>query len=840
MLINYRNRNVKLISANKLSALALMIMMTCSYANAEDEFNLNALSHDTPLADTDILKEYISNNDLMEGEYLTTVYFNLNYVEKVQIKYALTEDKSRLNPVFTKAELRRYGINVDAIPGFQNMSENATISDINKYIEGASYTYSTQTQRLDIRIPQIALSHEARDAVSPELWDDGIPALMLGYYYSGSQSHYRHATDGKKENNFLSLNTGANYGGWRLRNTATYSESWDNISTTLSHDIKKLRSQFLIGDSSTPSDIFDSVQFRGIRIYSDNDMLPYSKQGFAPVIRGIAHSDAKVTVKQNGYKIYETYVTPGPFEITDINQVSSGSDFDIIVTEADGSEHSFTQTSSSLPVMLRSGSLNYSMLYGKYQSNDVFATPDFGQTQIIYGLPWGVTAYSGLMGADCYQSTALGMGVDLHSMGSISFDATYARSELNNNQDNEGISYRLQYAKNIGVTDTNLTLASYRYSSKNFYTFSEAISQRNQSDIDDDMYAYRNMYNRRSRAQVTLNQTVGNWGNIALSAYQQDYWQLKEYERNITLGYNVMWHDISFSLNASQTKTPYSQRDSQVAFSVSVPLSRWLPQAWATYSFNHSRQGGVSHQVGINGVALEDNKLSYSIQQAYSNQDNTKNGNLSTSYRGSAATVSGGYNYNDDSQQINYSAQGGVVLHPYGITLAQTLPETMTLVRAPGASNVRINSSSGIYTDKRGYAIVPYSNPYRQNTVSLDTSGNRNTDISEPIKIVIPTRGAVVLADYKVRTGARVLFTLLNDHGLVPFGALVTTPDDNDNPASLVDDHGQVYISGVTKGMKIVAKWGSENTQTCSAQVDTLSITSDLKAPVIRQTLHCH
>ncbi|WP_146673370.1 fimbria/pilus outer membrane usher protein, partial [Salmonella enterica] len=88
---------------------------------------------------------------------------------------------------------------------------------------------------------------------------------------------------------------------------------------------------------------------------TDTSMLPYSQQGVAPVIRGIAKSDAKVTVKQNGYNIYQTYVTAGAFEISDIPQVSSGSDFEVTITEADGSERSFIQTSSSLPVMQRQG-----------------------------------------------------------------------------------------------------------------------------------------------------------------------------------------------------------------------------------------------------------------------------------------------------------------------------------------------------------------------------------------------------------------------------------------------------------------------------------------------------
>jgi outer membrane usher protein len=74
-------------------------------------------------------------------------------------------------------------------------------------------------------------------------------------------------------------------------------------------------------------------------------MQPSGLQGFAPVVRGIANSDAKVTIKQNGYTIYQTNVSPGPFEIRDLTQVTAGADLEVTVTEADGTERSFIQAS---------------------------------------------------------------------------------------------------------------------------------------------------------------------------------------------------------------------------------------------------------------------------------------------------------------------------------------------------------------------------------------------------------------------------------------------------------------------------------------------------------------
>lgn len=116
-----------------------------------------------------------------------------------------------------------------------------------------------------------------------------------------------------------------NIGPWRLRNTSNWGSDngWQSINTTLGRDVKALRSQLQIGQTYTNGELFDSVQMTGVKLETDTSMQPSGLQGFAPVVRGIANSDAKVTIKQNGYTIYQTNVSPGPFEIRDLTQVTA-------------------------------------------------------------------------------------------------------------------------------------------------------------------------------------------------------------------------------------------------------------------------------------------------------------------------------------------------------------------------------------------------------------------------------------------------------------------------------------------------------------------------------------
>ncbi|MCV5539436.1 fimbria/pilus outer membrane usher protein, partial [Escherichia coli] len=97
-----------------------------------------------------------------------------------------------------------------------------------------------------------------------------------------------------------------------------------------------------MGDGNTGSDIFDGVGFRGVRLYSSDNMYPDSQQGFAPTVRGIARTAAQLTIRQNGFIIYQSYVSPGAFEITDLHPTSSNGDLDVTIDERDGNQQNYT------------------------------------------------------------------------------------------------------------------------------------------------------------------------------------------------------------------------------------------------------------------------------------------------------------------------------------------------------------------------------------------------------------------------------------------------------------------------------------------------------------------
>jgi outer membrane usher protein len=65
-------------------------------ACADDEFNLRILELDTPLENTATLKNFINDNGLLAGRYLTTIMWDRDVVDKREVTYVLSDDKQQL------------------------------------------------------------------------------------------------------------------------------------------------------------------------------------------------------------------------------------------------------------------------------------------------------------------------------------------------------------------------------------------------------------------------------------------------------------------------------------------------------------------------------------------------------------------------------------------------------------------------------------------------------------------------------------------------------------------------------------------------------------------------
>lgn len=550
-------------------------------------------------------------------------------------------------------------------------------------------------------------------------------------------------------------------------------------------------------------------------------MLPDSLKGYAPVVRGIARTNAQVVIRQNGYQIYQSYVAPGAFEINDMYPTGGAGDLDVTIKEADGSEQHFTLPYASVPVLQREGRLKYALTGGQYRAynSSVEKTP-FGQIAAIYGLQKGITIYGGGQGASKYQSLAVGAGKNMGDFGALSVDVTQAWSTPANTAKTQGQSWRARYSKNVINTGTNFSIAGYRYSTRGYYGLQDVLDSWGNSGALQDR--------RRNRLELTMSQTLGgDRGALTLSAAREDYWNADRPMASWSVGYNNDWHNISYGVSWTYSKngspssgsgsTKTYANDQLLALTVSVPLDKFLPQTWANYGLNASKNSGTTHSIGMNGVALDNSALSWNIQQGYGTDGVGYTGTLNGDYKGTYGEVTAGYGYDKHSERLSYGLQGGILAHADGVTLSQPLGETNALIKAPGAHGVNIRNQSGVRTDFRGYTVVNNLSVYRKNDLTLDPE-NMPDDVELEIntRTVTPTRGAVVKADYLSKVGRRVLMTLTTPEQFVPFGAVVTLVDD-DKSCFIVGDRGQVYLTGLRDQGTVLATWGHQPHQQCRA-----------------------
>ncbi|MBZ4354293.1 fimbria/pilus outer membrane usher protein, partial [Mycobacterium tuberculosis] len=83
---------------------------------------------------------------------------------------------------------------------------------------------------------------------------------------------------------------------------------WTTSGAWLERDLTGWQSELTRGDTCGSGGGVGAVRVQGISLASSDAMLPDSQKGFAPTIRGIARTNAQVTVRQNGYVLYQTYV----------------------------------------------------------------------------------------------------------------------------------------------------------------------------------------------------------------------------------------------------------------------------------------------------------------------------------------------------------------------------------------------------------------------------------------------------------------------------------------------------------------------------------------------------
>lgn len=654
--------------------------------------------------------------------------------------------------------------------------------ELGHFIPQATATFDSGEQVLDVSIPQAYLSRNPRGWVSPDQWDDGINAARLGY----SISHQRMTSRGtSREYTSATLNSGLNLGDWRFRHDGFLSQTGGSPAkyrsgrTYAQRALPSQGMELTLGESSTTGDLFEGVNFRGVNIATDPRMLPDSQRDYAPIVRGVAQTNAQIIIRQRDYVLYQTNVAAGPFEINDLYGTAYAGDLDVEVVESDGRVQRFSVPFAAVPQLLRAGQTRSSVTAGVLNDSWVRTTPALVEATVRRGMSNRLTAFGGVTGSEGYNAVVLGGALNTR-IGAFSGDVTHSNTDLPGQVEGfgrrmQGQSFRLTYSKDIAATDTSIAMAAYRYSTDGYLTLNEAARLR--QDLGDGLDG-QTVARQRSRLDLTVNQRLGERGGaLYASGSSMNYWNLRQRRTNYSVGYSNTAGLLSYSVSAQRSleRNLFGGSEARQTNSINFNLSMPLGVAPSAPRFNGSMarasDGGNDLRAGVTGSFGQDRQGSYSASAS-------RNGSRSTAFNGSVgyqspvATLSAGYSHSTNSRGVSLGANGGVVLHGDGLVFTQQMGDTVGVIEVPNAAGAGIGNAVGVKTNSKGFAVVPYLQPYRRNEVTVDPKGlSLDVELKTAGAIAVPTAGAVVKLLVPTDSGRSALIQALQDNGQpLPFG----------------------------------------------------------------------
>lgn len=666
---------------------------------------------------------------------------------------------------------------------------------------------------LYINVPQAWLEYSDTSWLPPSRWDNGIPGLLFDYNINGSVNK-PHAG---KQSQYISYNgtTGANIGDWRFR--ADYQGNIEHTTGIgsgtdrqfdwsrfyLYRAIPRWQSNLKLGENYINSEIFSTWRYTGASLESDDRMLPPKLRGYAPQVSGIADTNARVVISQQGRIIYDSTVPAGPFTIQDLDSSVRGR-LDVEIIEQNGQKKTFQVDTAYVPYLTRPGQIRYKLVSGRSRTwEHKTEGPVFAGGEMSWGISNRWSLYGGGIFAGDYKAFAVGLGRDLMKLGTLSADVTQSAAQFNNKGDRQGKSWRLSYSKRFDEADADITFAGYRFSERNYMTMQQYLDAR-----------YRNDFTGREKElyTISINKHFEDWQTSVGLQYQHlTYWDRGEsdyYTLSINRYFDAFGlHNISAGLTASRSK--YQEKDNDSLFLLfSIPLDS------GTLSYSGSMSNDRYTQMAGYSDTFNNGLDSYNVNAGVNHGGSERSqGQMSGYYSHSSPVANLSANFS--SLQNGYTSYGitasggatvtaeGAALHAGGLNGGTRLQ-----VDTDGISGVPVDGGR-VLTNDWGIGVVTDVSSYYRNTTKVDL--NNLPDDMEATRSVVEsvlTEGAIGYRKFEVLKGARLFAVLrLADGSYPPFGSSVTNRKGRE--LGMVGDSGLTWLSGVTEGESLNVNWDS-------------------------------
>ncbi|MEM6160465.1 fimbria/pilus outer membrane usher protein [Erwinia sp. P6884] len=609
------------------------------------------------------------------------------------------------------------------------------------------FWYRPDASLLTLLFPEEAFNPQ-QNGVSTSRWDDGINALFVNYRLDVDNKRAQYSWDTPGTDATLVLENGLNLGPWRLRYQNTFWREADkqhgsySNSTSLWRSITSLRSRLNVGDGYTSSNLFDTISYRGVSLASNEAMFPDSWRPYSPQINGYAHSEAEVTIHQNGARVYRIHVPPGPFIIRDFYPPDSQGNLELTIQESDGTERTRSLPYSIMPNLAQHGMFSYELAAGRYKpARGVTMDKDrFWQSSLSWGVAPHTTLFGGVQQGEHYLSHVVGIGGNLGNWGAVSADVRTARY-TQKDETSGGSVGRLRYAKAFFRTETSLNAQLQWYPSGSQYRSFEERLERGAMlawGWDDDTTQ------RTLESQIELTQNFSEDSNLSLSWRWLKSRSREAASNSVTLSFSAIWKEVDISLYGGYDRYADYAPESTLGINISIPFT--LGSHFSNVALVSDLASREHNSAGLNvyGSALDDYSLRYDVTAQH------------TEHGDDALKTSFGYQYNSGELNLSMNRSGAqrdyhtdlsgsILLHEEGVVLGQTLGSTVALVQVPDTPDIGFYNQFGSTTNANGDLLVSYLTPWRVNRITVDSlSLPRDKAIEVNELETVPTDGAIV------------------------------------------------------------------------------------------------
>lgn len=773
---------------------------------------------------------------IMPGTYDLNIRLNNQIIfgNSYTINFFMNEKESISEVCITRDIIVKLGLKSSVLKGIK-YSNNQCANIVE--LPGVEFNVDMAEGILNITIPQVWLEYSDSSWLPPSRWEDGLSGFMFDYNLNGNLSEINHgaSTEQLGYNGIL----GANINAWRFR--ADYRGNYNHSSfhgkadSTKNHfewsrvyayrALPDWQSNLTLGEEYIKSDIFESWNFTGFNLSSDDRMIPPKMRGYAPQVSGIAETNARVVITQNNRILYDSTVPSGPFIINDLDGSIRGR-LDVEVIEQNGKTKKFHVDAAYVPYLTRPGRVRYKLSLGQPRvDNHNLEGPPFITGEASWGVNNHWSLYGGAVIAGDYNALNTGVAKDLQQFGSLSADITQSVASVPHHNTHNGKSWRVSYSKRFDDVNTDITFAGYRFSEKDYMTMQQYLDTR-----------YKGNFNRSEKELYSLSMNkIFEDLNLSLNLQysHQKYWSNHSGSYyNISLNHYfdaLKLKGISLGLSASRTQYDNKDLDS-IFLNISLPLST------GTMSFNSSINDDVYEEsLGYSGASKR-GLSSYSIIAGIKHGHNLESNKKFSGYYSHqlpSASLSANLSWEERGYtSLGMTLNGGLTLTKKGIALhsGNSNGGTRLMVDTDGIEGIPIDSGRAITNDS-GIAVLTSVNSYYRNTTSIDLNNlPENVEVRQAVTESVLTEGAIGYRFFETLKGKHLFVTLRNGDGsFVPFGSSVRNIKGKE--LGIVGEEGLAWLSGIELGSTIEVLL--DRNRRCSVQIPNKLI------PAL-QTLTCN